>query len=425
MRSIQHLKYLAILAVVDQTARGAGLNVVPALPEPASSAASSKESEEEGFWYTSWNTPPLHTWKGIDLRSTLDYKAFYTDNPLSKIGARSDEFLHYISPLLGLSRSFETEQHATLVSVSYQPTFVISSMGNGGDRTYQLVRGRVSHLWDEKTVYLSHQFQESSENSQQAAFISPQQENRTAAGFSTPLTGKMNADFGVDQTLIDSSASKTSQNQELRSSGANAHVDYQLRPKLQTGLRLKMGYSEQIGNTLSSRFVSESLVSTWSYRVSGKLTLDLDAGGQLVQSQTTAVRDPRATPIATAHLVYEPRYGTTAIFGGGRSANASQFISASFLTESSVDLSVRQRIYQDFSVSGRIGFSAGVYQELIPSAVTISRDYSLYSFSTDAQWRINARVTAGIFYQYLSRVSDLTTESYSANQVGMSLTLSL
>lgn len=425
MRYIPQLKHLAILALVAQTARGAGLNVVPALPEPASSAPSTKESEEEAFWYTSWNTPPLHTWRGIDLRSTLDYKAFYTDNPLSSAGVHKEDFMHYVSPLLGFSRSFETEQRATLVSVAYQPTFVIGSLGNGGDRTYQLVRGNLSHLWNEKTVYLSHQFQDSSESSSQTAFLAPQQENKTTGGFRTPLTGKMSADFGFDQILIDSTNSKIGQARELRNWSAYSHFDYEVRPKLQTGVQLKVGYLEQLGTSFDSTFLSESLLSTWSYQVSGKLKANLDLGGQVVQSQTASVTDPSATPIAAGRLIYEPRYGTTVILGGGRSAGASQFFSGIFLTESTVDLSIRQRIYQDFLVSGRFGYSMGEYQQLILSSASVRRDYSSYTFSTDAQWRINARVTTGIFYQYLKRDSLLSAESFSANQVGLSLALSL
>jgi hypothetical protein len=367
----------------------------------------------------------LHSWKGIDLRSSLDYKGFYTDRALSSAGATKEDFMHYFSPLIGLSRFFETEQHATLLSIAYQPTFVVSSLGNGGDRTYQLVRGNLSHLWSEKTVYLSHQFQDSSESSIQAAYLAPQQENRTTAGFKKPLTGKMNFEFEVEQILLDSSKTISAQAREMRSWVANAHVDYQLRPKLRTGVRFKTGYSEQLGDGINSKFVSESLLSTWSYEVSGKITLNLDAGGQLAQSQTAFVRDPNATPIATGRLIYEPRFGTLVTLGGGRSANASQFFSANFLTDSGADISLRQRIYQDFSVSARFGYSIGEYQSLISGATGSGHNYTAYNLSTDVQWRMNARLTAGLFYQFLSRVSELSSENYSASQIGMNFVLSL
>ncbi len=425
MRSIQHLKCLAILTAVELAAHGAGLNMIPALPQQASSSPNSEDSESDGFWYTSWNTPPLRSWKGVDLRTTLDYRAFYTDNPRLSPGTHKGDYMHYLSPLIGVSRSFETEQRATLVSISYQPTFVVSSLGNGRDQDYHLVRGELSHLWNEKTVYLSHQFQESSESSTQAAFLTPQQENRTLAGFRTPLTGKISADFGFEQTVIDSAVPSSADRRQLRNWISNTHIDYQLKPKLQTGVRMKFGYSEQAGVASAARYFSESLVSTWSYQVSGKISASLDAGGQIVQSQTASVRDPEPTPIASGGLIYEPRYGTSLSLNGGRSANASQFFSGSFVTESGLDLSVRQRIYQDFLLSGRFAYSVGEYSELDPSATKVSRDYSYYTLTANLQWRINARIATGIFYQYLSRDSNLSTESYSASQVGASLSLSL
>jgi hypothetical protein len=260
MRTIQQLKYLAILTAVDLAAFGAGLNVVPALPEPASTASGSKEAGEDEFWFSSWNTPAVHPWKGFNLRSTLDYKAFYTDNPLASARARSDDFMHYVSPLIAVSRDFETEQRTTLVSVSYQPTFVLSSLGNGGNRTYQLVRGDLTHLWNEKTVYLSHQYHQSSESSTQSAFLTPQESNQTSAGFRTPLSGKMNADFGLEQNLINSEVAKSNATQELKSLVANAHVDYQLRAKLQTGVRFSLGYSEQTGGSINTKCIERGCI---------------------------------------------------------------------------------------------------------------------------------------------------------------------
>ena len=419
---MKHLPRLTLLSfcLID-IAHGAisGLNVVPTLPEVGVQASPASMEDDPFSSGGFWNDVPGYQWKGFLLHGNLNYRSFYTDNPLTAVGSRKDDYMHYVSPLIQVTRGIETESRSTLFDISYQPTFVFSSLGNADNRTYQLLRGNITHTWDDKTITLNHQYQQSSEASSQTSYISPQENNQTTAGFRTPLTGKITADVSFQQNLTSSKGAGTSSNQDLSSWMGTFFALYDLLPKLTSGLGVSTGYSEQSSKSSQYRYLTERILTSWNYHLTGKIVLDLQAGAQIAQSHSASTRDPDVAPAITAHISYQPRYGTQLGVGTGIDAGASLFYSAQFLTQSSADLFVRQRIFESFAGTFRIGYVDGSYENLRPGGAVANRNYTGVSFSTELEWRINIRLRAALFHQYLSRSSQTGVDSFSANQVGI------
>ena len=401
-----------------------GLNAVPSLPENRSTNAS-QLTEDSDFWGSFWNEAGGVTWKEFLLRANLNYRGFYTDNSLIIPTTRKDDFMHYLSPQMDVTRAFESESHTTVVNIGYQPTFVMSTYGNGTDRSYQQVRGSVAHSWGERRISLEHQYQQSSEASTQVSYLAPQNSNLSRASFETPISGKISGSVGFEQNLTSSTPPETGLRQDLNSWIGSLAARYALLPKLTTGLGFSGGFSEQKSPTFQYSYLTEKLLSYWTYQLSGKVGMDLEFGGQMSQSQVAGIRDPHTTPVFSMRMLYEPRYGTQVSVGAGTAVGASQFFNANYLTQSNVDLSVRQRIFESFALIGRFGYIDGKYQSLQIGGAPLNRDFTGLSFSTELEWRLNARLRTSIFHQYLSRSSEYTRDSNSSNQIGLNCNFSL
>lgn len=425
MKRSTTLAFLTLLWANPANAAVAGLNAVPALPESRASEKTVASPEDADFWGGFWNETGGISWKEFLLRANLSYRSFYTDNALIIPITRKDDFLQYISPLIDIMRGFENDSRSTIINVSYQPTFVISSFGNGTDRNYQLVRANIVHSWNERQLSIEHQYQNSSEASTQISYLAPQNSNITRAGFQTPITGKISGTVGFEQSLTTSTPADTQLEQDLNSWMGSVGARYEILPKLSTGIGFSGGYAEQVSPKFHYSFTIEKLVSSWTYQLSGKVGVNFEVGGQLVQSQVVGIRDPHLAPVLNLQAYYEPRYGTQITLSGGTSAGASQFFNANFLTQTGVDLSVRQRIYEQFAVLGRMSYTDGRYQSLRIGAPNLDRNYTGLSFSAEVEWRVNARLRTSLFYQYLSRVSEFSRDSFSANQFGLNVNLAL
>lgn len=427
---MKHLSAITLIGMgLSATAYGAasGLNIIPDLPSAQTkvSTSNSSDADEGEFWGGFWNNTGGVSWKEFLLRANLNYRAFYTDNSLANTTTRKDDFMHYLSPLVVITRAFESESRATVIDFSYQPTIILSSFGNAADRNYQLVRGVLSHNWNESSITLDHRYQKSSESSSQVSYLAPQDNNLTRGGFQTPLNSKITLSVDLEQSLTTSSLLDSGAKQDLGSWEGTVAARYELRPKLTTGLGFAGGYSEQQSPSHRFAYANEKVISTWVYQLSGKISIDLDVGAQMAQSTSAGTRDPGTTPLFSTKLRYALRYGTQISVSAGTTGSASQFYGANYLTQSSVDFSIRQRVFESFALIGRFGYIDGGYEELRSSVAATRRDFNGMNLSGEFEWQVNARLKGSVFYQYLSRRSQARSESYSANQVGINLNLSL
>ncbi len=411
----------ALAALSGASLYAAGLNVVPALPE--AKTAADKGADGEDFWGEFWNGPGGYTWKDFALTGNLNYKGFYTDNLQVSGTSKVSDFANYLTPLIQIDRNVESTTGGTGVHVAYQPTFIFNASHPEYDRNYQAIRGSVDHEWGEKSITLSHRYQKTSEGLTQSGVLAPQQGNETLLDFQSPLTGKVRLDLLASQSLSETDPVLGFSKQSVDGWEGTAFATMDLFPKITAGLGLGGGYGEQRNPTKDYRFVNERLLTRWNYLLSGKLTLSLDAGLQFAQSQDDGVRDPEVAPIFNFLLTYNPRYGTSFSLLAGRSSGSAQFFSGQNVVQTSTQLLARQRLYENFALIAGFGYILGDYQVLDTSILNRAAGYEGYNFNAEVQWRINARISSGLFYQYQTRTSARTIDALNSNQVGLTVDL--
>lgn len=164
-------------------------------------------------------------------------------------------------------------------------------------------------------------------------------------------------------------------------------------------------------------------MTRWGYVISGKLTAQLDLGVQLMQSMTSG-SDPTTRPVLDANINYFPRYGTSLTLGGYRSAEAAELRLGEVYTGTGVRLTARQRaFYEKTAVVGRLGYSVIEFDRLKTGATAAGANYDVISAGAEVQWRPNARLVAGLFYQFSDYSYEIGTSSFSNHQVGLNATL--
>lgn len=400
----------------------AGPAGVPELPERPKIATAGGEADED-FWGSYWHTPGGLTWKEVNFEPQLNYRAFYTGNiyTIANTQARSD-FLHYVSPAISMGRSFEGEARTTALRVSYQPTFVVYNDQSQFDRVDHAARFNLDHSWGEQSIEVEHKYQRTSEATIQTAYLVQQEVQRTRLGYDRPLGTKIRLETEAVQDFRDSSNAGNIQEMHLKRWQGSAFASMQVFPKITGGLGLSGGYAEQRSAVGRYTAINERVLTRWRYQLSGKVTADLDAGVQFMQSLDSGFDDPSVRPVLEGTVNYQPRYGTTFGVTGYRSAEAAEFRYGQVFSGTGVKLSARQRVFENAAIIARLSYANGEFEVLAPGSATRS-DFDLYTAELEVQWRINARLTASVFYQYIDYRADVTVESLSNNQVGFNLRL--
>lgn len=412
---------ITLCALSTYGVSAAGLNVVPSLPPLK--AEKSGNADAEDFWAEFWNGPGGFKWRDVSLTGAINYKGFYTDNLLSTSAVKQGDFVNYITPLIRIDRLIESDRSGTSFQLAYQPTFILNAQHPEYDRNYQAVQGGIEHQWRENTLSVSHQYQKTSEGLSQSGLLAPQQANSTTAGFQRPLTGKIHLELEAQQTLSKTDQLPGFSNHSLDTWDGSLFATTDLFPKINSGVGLGGGYSEQRGNGSLYRVFTERLLSRWTYLLTGKLTMRLEAGVQIGQSQEGGVSDPDPAPIFRFNVDYAPRYGTSFSIGASRTSGSAQFFRGENIIQTGAQFSARQRLFEEFALLAGVGYFRGDYQVLDSHIPNIAADYEGYSVSTEIQWRLNARISSGLFYQFQSRTSARVVDTLDAHQVGLNLNL--
>jgi hypothetical protein len=399
----------------------AGLNVVPPLPDrkPISDANAGEVADD--FWGDFWNGPGGYTWKDFNLQGGINYKGFYTDNAETALNSKIGDFVNYVTPRLLLDRPVDSSTGGTGMHLAYQPTFILNTSHSNLDRNYQALRGDVEHLWNENSIVLGHIYQKTSEGLTQSGVLAPQELNDTQLSFGFPLTGKIRATIDADRTLsqTDPFSTFSSTSTDSWQLGGAASID--LLPKTTAGLRFSSGYSEQRSSNVLFKQTNERILTQWHYILSGKMTVGFDAGVQLAPAQTGSVRSPDPTPRFGLDFTYLPRFGTSFQLVAGRTSGSAQLYSRQNILQTTAQLNVRQRVFESFALIGGIRYMIGEYELLDPTFTIPASGYNDLALSAEVQWRINARFSSGVFYQYQTRSSQRTSDVLNSYQVGLTM----
>lgn len=395
-------------------------------PESLASAPVRSGTAEDDFWELWKRGESGFNWKGISILPSVNYRAFYTDNLFNfQQGTDTQDFVHYLSPQLALSRFYHLGNWQGTLSAGYTPTFVVHSLNGRFDRNYHLARVGLSAVQDERSLNLGHTYNLGSETTSELGFLVEQESHQTQLSYQQPLTGKMSLQTSASQGLTDSSSTVLTSARNLKSWGGDAFVMYDWLPKTRTGLGVGVNYQVQDGSLGEYRSVFERVTSRWNYLATGKIDLSLDVGVQFGQSLDTGSGDPSPTPVMRAAIQYAPRYGTTFSLSAARTSGLSQLQSAQISTENTVTLGVRQRVYQTMSANLSVGYGHGSFGDTRAVAGVAGRTYDNYTLGFQYTWQASDRWQVTGFYQFLRRESDFAQDTFSNNQIGFTVGFSL
>lgn len=415
---------LALLAGGGFVAQAAGPGQAPELPRTPGGDQPEVAYDEDGSPVQIGPTG-VSLW-GLTLRPSLNYRGFWTDNLFVNSGAGVDpesDFVHYISPGISLAREWPGDTRAITFSASYVPTWVVHSTKGEYDRDYHTVNGRFGFRFGEQQIALGHTFSDTSEAATQVGVLAPQVINNTLLSYDTPLTGKMTLNAAANQNLTDTDQTELFQSTQLRRWQGTVFVDYDALPKTSVGLGGGGGYSQQEFGGEELDTANEQILVRARYVATGKIVASLRGGVQFNQALTDGYVDPDPAPIYGISVNYQPRFGTGLVLSADRTAAAAQFFGGQFSEQTVISLGVTQRLYQTMSFALRGGYTLGTFDNLDPNVVEPSRDFTAWLANFNFTWRPQRLdwFSAGIFYQFQDRDSDLPQDTFTNHQVGLTL----
>lgn len=369
---------------------------------------------------------PGFTWKRISILPSIEYRAFYTDRLFNfQQAADKQDFLHYVSPRIALSREFRPAGWDVTVGASYTPTFIIYSFNGEFDRIDHLATAQISAARDERVLTLNHTYRRSSEITSELGFLVSQERHLTQLSYRQSLSEKLGLQASAQQTLIESTTGNQTTARSFSQWSGDGFLLYNWLPKVSTGLGVSVSYTDQDGLRGNFQTVSEQLLTRWLYAATEKLDVSLDAGVQLSQSLISGVRDIPATPVGRAAVQYSPRYGTTFTLSAARISRLSELQSGVSFTENRVTIGARQRVYQTMSAAINASYGEGTFEDTLIVGGAPDRSYNNYLVGLQYSWQPNPRWRFTGFYQFMRRTSDFVGDTYSNNQVGFVVNLAI
>lgn len=176
-------------------------------------------------------------------------------------------------------------------------------------------------------------------------------------------------------------------------------INFQIRPKLNLGLGLTLGYNN-VQLQPSQTYEESSLRA--SYVVTGKMTVNGSIGAQLRQFGGGVPQ--QVGLIFGLGASYLPRDGTFITLESHRRNDNSAILAGQNYTTTGLNISVRQRVLDRWFVTLAGGIDQADYRSTIASVVATRKD-TYYTGRLGVEYRLSDRWQVGAFYQYRSNSS--------------------
>jgi hypothetical protein len=344
------------------------------------------------------------------------YSLLYGSGIQSSIDNRHNTFVQKLSP--GVTVDLDSHW-----SVDYTPTLNFYSskeFHDGVDHAASLIGATHYQDW---VLGFSQGFNSSSDPLTETGAQTGQQSYSTALTAGYSFNDKWSANFGINQNFLFADGLQDSYNWSTTEG-----VTYQFWPRLNVGASLTTGYTKVdddsgagSGNPDS---VNEQLQFNAGWRATDKVSFQ--AGVGLSDQQFLAAGyDESLNPIFNGSIQYQPFKVTQISLSASRTVSSSSssvfFTSAQSSENTSVNLSLSQRILTKYNLTFNLGYTKTDY---------IST-FSIHGFSAGTQ-RSDDQYTFGasfgrsflkhgnwaVTYNYSDNESSLSGFSQSSNQIG-------
>jgi hypothetical protein len=230
----------------------------------------------------------------------------------------------------------------------------------------------------------------------------------TAVNASYDLTGKLflSGQAGYARTDYESETFVSSQ-----IISGNMYLNYVYSPKLVIGLGTTGGVNSNDGPTSDETF--EQINARANYIVSGKISLSISAGIEFRQFDA----GDSISPVYDISGSYQPFENTTITIAGSRNTRTSASLAGQDFEETSISLTVSQRLFNRATFSLAEGYSRSAYLSGNTGNSTARTDEYFYiepafDINVTRYWSV------GIYYLYRTDLSTLAFFSFHDNQFG-------
>ena len=299
--------------------------------------------------------------------------------------------------------------------VDYTPTLRFYSnraLRNSIDHAATLTGGTSYEDW---TFNLSQAFAKSDSTLADTAAQTQTETYDTEIGASRVLNDKMYAQFGVSQVF-----NFVAGQQDSHLWSTMDWLNYVYTKRLTFGAGIGGGYVKIDPDASSSSNPDQSfeqMQARVQWRATDKLGFSVNAGFEDRQILATGSQN-ELNPTFGASIEYAPFDHTQVTLSAGRAVSSSDYYILAQSTETtSVNLSVNQRLLEQFNLSVGLGYTQTQYTIAVLSNSNIRTDDN-YNFNVRLARSFLKRGNMAVTYQYSDNHSSLAGFTYHSNQIG-------
>jgi hypothetical protein len=193
--------------------------------------------------------------------------------------------------------------------------------------------------------------------------------------------------------------------------------DYRILPKVKIGGEGVAGILDVANGPLQ---YYQQLRGRLRYEATGKLAFKSSAGIEFRQFQGES--ELKIEPVFSLGLEYTPFDGTLISLTGYRDVIGSNSLEAQNYVATGVQLSIQQRVLQKFFVGIAFGYENDTYFAT-ESDVSSDRVDNYIFARPSISYNIADWVKTGVFYEYRNNDSNISSNSFYDNRVGVELNL--
>jgi len=360
--------------------------------------------------------PPLK-YGPFDILYGIRGSVVYDDNIYISHTNKQSDVLWTIAPSVTLGAGDYHEQQASLLSISYTPSFIFftdQSRNNAIDHDAQLNAQWRQDPWK---LGLQQSYQNYSGALVDVGNRVDRQIYNTALEAVYELTPKTSFELDGRQS-INNFKSLRSYN-EWQAAG---WMDYEVMPLLKTGLGFTGGF---VDVTPGANQTYQQVLARATYSLTELLDVRASAGGELREFE--GGQNNRANPVFTLGATYRPRENTSLKLDAYRRSQASAIQVQSLgqaqdqnYTTTGFSGSVRQVLFENYALNLTGGYENSDYTSNIRGQAANRNDnYFFAQFALDAN--LLDKLTVGVFYQYRNNDSTDNTRSFDNHQVGLNI----
>jgi hypothetical protein len=349
----------------------------------------------------------------IPFRVTARLSESYNDN----IYVKPTKVADYITRM-SIAGEFRTGDRVAVdgnfLDILYEPSLHLFARHSNLDGVDQFGHFFYQHRFSKLALSIAQDYSRTQSTNASIGNLVESDVYTTVAKASYAYSSKVDVVAVARQVLTDySDPSYTNSNEWT----GTVYGMYHLDPKLSFGLGPVVGYLEP---ERSVNQTYEQLLARATYAITNRVSVEADVGVEDRQYLSSTQPD-KISPIFEASAVYLP-FPSTAITlsGSSRYVPAYSLAGQEYLA-TGVNMTVSQRILQEFHIDCGAGYENDQYDSITSSASGPDRRDNFFYIRPYARWNPNGWLQISVFDRYEEDDSNLAVYAYEANEVGFTV----